>query len=604
MLDFIKSELLRFRPWAIAYAALHLVVLAFLTRVVDLAQQPLFAYQVFAAVYVASGVLLGAYQMGVYRKPNAWLNLLHRPLPHRRLALALMLAAALLLMLGVLLPILVAAGWQEAMTARVLDTRHLWLALSAWLLSVCGYLAGGYAMLANRRYATASFILLVALALFAAQGLAAIAVQVAVLAWLAWMLLASFKPDLAAHPRSGAGVLAVALPLQLTVWFALALLGFGFEIAWIMQGTHPNNLPVPRVGSSKEVDSAEGPQAMILGLQGSRVPEAALWREQAAISDVYTTGAGLDDLPVRNELTNVAPMEFDDELRRVRWVFSHDDMRFHGYGLADPRAVGTLGLEGQGPFPLPPLPLGKDRLVTREAVYAYDEEQGRIVARLRAPAGEQLVGVDRAGERLALVTQRAVYYYDARDLDTIEGLLTPRLRVPIPGRVGRLARIDTLELLDGVLVSFTFTRDDFHGEGAPYQALVRVDEAGRAGEVSRRVLDPGYSPYYLYSSWYLSPALHALKKHAVRLFAGYRPEFDLPARAMPRGVYLLAGLLALASILLAAWRLRRIEATGATRLAWIAACGLVGLPALLALWLLYPARESLEDLELAAPAAA
>ena len=38
MHDYIKAELLRFRAWAIGYAALHLVVLGFLTRVVDLAQ--------------------------------------------------------------------------------------------------------------------------------------------------------------------------------------------------------------------------------------------------------------------------------------------------------------------------------------------------------------------------------------------------------------------------------------------------------------------------------------------------------------------------------------------------------------------------------------
>ena len=86
MLDFFKAELLRYRAWTIAYFALHLAVLGFMTRIVDLAQQPEFVYQVFAAVYALSGLLLGAYQMGSYRKPNAWLNLLHRPVPRHRIA--------------------------------------------------------------------------------------------------------------------------------------------------------------------------------------------------------------------------------------------------------------------------------------------------------------------------------------------------------------------------------------------------------------------------------------------------------------------------------------------------------------------------------------
>src|SRR6478752_5441956 len=107
MFDYLKAELLRFRAWALAYFLLHLAVLGFMTRVVDLAQQPKFVYQVFAAAYALSGLLLGAYQMGSYRKPNAWLNLLHRPVPGIRIAGGLMLAAATLLAVAVLLPMLI-----------------------------------------------------------------------------------------------------------------------------------------------------------------------------------------------------------------------------------------------------------------------------------------------------------------------------------------------------------------------------------------------------------------------------------------------------------------------------------------------------------------
>ena len=79
MKDLFKAELLRFRTWAIAAAAINVAVLGFMTRLVDLAQQPKLVYQVFALVYAVAGVLLGLYQMGTYRRPNHWLNLLHRP---------------------------------------------------------------------------------------------------------------------------------------------------------------------------------------------------------------------------------------------------------------------------------------------------------------------------------------------------------------------------------------------------------------------------------------------------------------------------------------------------------------------------------------------
>src|SRR5687768_17561482 len=115
MWDLFKAEMLRFRSWATAYAALQVIVLGFMTRVVDLAQQPELVYEVLGAVYGLTGVLLGLYQIGGYRRPNTWLNLLHRPMPHWQVAAALFGAGAALLTIAVLLPLLLIAGWQEFM---------------------------------------------------------------------------------------------------------------------------------------------------------------------------------------------------------------------------------------------------------------------------------------------------------------------------------------------------------------------------------------------------------------------------------------------------------------------------------------------------------
>jgi len=601
MLDYFKAELLRFRAWAIAYFALHLAVLGFLTRVVDLAQQPKFAYQVFAAVYALSGLLLGAYQMGSYRRPNAWLQLLHRPVSRQRLAGGLMLAAAALLLVGVLLPLLAIAGWQEAMTARPLDSRHLWLALSAWLVSVCGYLAGAYALVANRRYSVAGGILLAGLCFASASGLAAIAVQLLVLAWLVAMVLVAFQPDACAPPRTAAGLAVVGAPLHLSMWFALLLLAFGAELVWIMQGTHPNNLPVDVAGSAKEADNAESRALMIAGLRASPAPQAALWADQAMVSQVYRTGPGLPELPVRGELMNPAPLEFDDKARGLRWVFSHEDMRFHGLRLSDQRAAGTLGLDGQQAFAQPPLPVDEDLLVARGALYRFDAESERIRLRARLPAGETILGLDRVGDRIALLSQHALYLYDARDLGDDTRELRPRLRVATPGKVGNLTRVDLMELLDGVLVSFSFTRGRHNGQGVPHQIVLRVDEHGRATPVATRALSSGYGPVYIYNSWYTSPVLYAVQKRATALFAGERPQDEVAAPPVPATAWAIAAVLALASLGLAAWRSGRVGLSRRARAAWILAAGLLGLPALLALWLLYPRRERPDHL---APAAA
>ena len=159
MIDLFKGELLRFRLWAIVAFVANLVVLGFLSRMVDMAQQPIFVYQIFAAVYALAGALLGLYQMGSYRKPNQWLSLLHRPLHRLRIAGALGGASVVLLLAAVAVPIALVCLYQDTMTARVVDTRHWLLPVAGWLIAVSGYLAGAYAMVANRRYSFAAFLL-------------------------------------------------------------------------------------------------------------------------------------------------------------------------------------------------------------------------------------------------------------------------------------------------------------------------------------------------------------------------------------------------------------------------------------------------------------
>jgi hypothetical protein len=454
MIDLFKAELMRFRWWAAGCAALQLVVLGFLTRVVDLAQQPLLVYRVFAAVYAAAGLLLGLLpDRRDIAGPTPWLNLLHRPLAPSRIAIALLGAGAALLAAGRVVALARHRGVAgEHDRAR---RRHAAPAVDrfGWIVSVCGYLTGAYLMLADKRqgYCAAVFLLLIVFS--QATGFGAIAIQGLSFAWLLAMVLVAFKPDLGTPARGATRTLITAAPMTMMMWFALVMVGFGVEFLWIAQGSHPNNVAVPNVDGEKEIEVLDGKDLFVKGLRSSTDPEAPLWREQAAIADIDGLFPGLARRPHGNQLTNIAPMEFDDTERRVRWVFSHDTMHFEGYSLVDKRAVGTLGMAGDAPFPAPVLPVGDKLLVDRSTVYQYDQDANLVLPRARLPDGEAITGYGKAGDDFVLVGERALYFFDGRALDGSDGLLTPRLRVPVPGRIGDIQRIDAMELLDGWLLS-------------------------------------------------------------------------------------------------------------------------------------------------------
>lgn len=594
MIDLFKGELLRFRLWTAVAGVINLVVLGFLSRMVDMAQQPVIVYQIFGAVYAVAGILLGLYQMGSYRKPNQWLNLLHRPLHRLQIAGGLSAASVVLLLAAIALPIVLICFYQGTLTARVVDLRHWLLPVAAWLIAVSGYLAGAYAMVGNRRYSFAAFLLPNLFLYAQASGVAMLGVQLVVIAFLATMLAIAFKPDPTAPSRNPLATLVIALPVQLGAYFLVWMLGFGIELFWTVSGTHPLNMPTPPKGGSIEADRVDGKGILLLGIEGSREPETALWREQIALSDVVTTYP-LRKLPVQGSMTNLSPMELGDEENNLWLVYSHDRARFVTRGLRDQRRIGEMGVgEEQAAFPDPTMPFGATYLYNAQAAYQYDGEQQRMFERIRLPAGEVMASPpEPAGDNLLALSDRAAYFYSGREATNGLDRLPPLMRVPMPGPVGNLSRMDVVELLDGYLVSYTYTWGVWSGElQHPYQQVLRVDGKGQAREVARRVISIDLPSAYTNRNTWLSPVLRAICLGAQDLFAAKDPLRAKP-EAMPAPVRWLAGACCLLSLLGAVWLTGQQVHSTRARWGWVLLCGVIGLPALASLWLMVPRRETL-----------
>jgi hypothetical protein len=238
------------------------------------------------------------------------------------------------------------------------------------------------------------------------------------------------------------------------------------------------------------------------------------------------------------------------------------------------------------------LPEGDGALVAGNVLYQYVSEHQRILPRISLPAGEILTGTTPIGENFAAISHRALYFFDGRQIVENEGLLTPRHRIPIPGSVGDLSKLELIELVDGYLLSFSFTWNSYNLFGAPpYQTVLWVDDAGHIKTVARRAISQDYPALYRYKAWWPSPVMYTLREGVLNLFADTDPLQATMQPPVPRNMWVLAIALMLLSLFAALWVSRRKGLSMAARGVWVLVCGLVGLPALICLWLLFPESE-------------
>jgi hypothetical protein len=609
MKDLFKSEVMRYRGWALALAGVHLAVAAFMNRLVDLMQQPLLVYRYFAMIYVLLGLLFGLYQMGGYRKPNQWLYLLHRPLSSTRVCLALFSASALLLFVVIVLPLLLTIGGADAGTARTVDLRHYLLPVAAFGIAFACYLAGVFAMLAPTRLAAVALVLPAMAFITEANGFTVLLMLGATIAWLAFAATRTFKPDrstFASKPlaATATGALFVVGLYVVLLW----TVKFGFEFGLMALGTHPLNGPAP-MGGYIETTRVKGNELLRAGLGDGRDAATNLLREQVGIAEVFGLGPTLAEFPVRNQLTNIMPLEFDDEIANTRWTFSHDAMLFHGLDLRSRRSQGWLGTQGRitgAPsaalrFDSPPLVIDNKYLVTRDRFYQYEPERGLLHMRAQLPSGEVFASApQKAGRNVVVLSNRALYFYDAAALSRETALVTPSRRLALPGDLADLGFVNLAELLDGYLVSFVYGRQVQDGGNAARQLSYRVDDDGGAAVLlHERALGADFTPLFRYKAMVLSPLLYTLNRRLQTAFSAGNPLASPPpalaASTTPMSVWISIGLLTVLSLGLAWPRLRQPELGNRQRLAWLFACALIGLPALLACLVMVPRRERMPE---------
>jgi hypothetical protein len=162
----------------------------------------------------------------------------------------------------------------------------------------------------------------------------------------------------------------------------------------------------------------------------------------------------------------------------------------------------------------------------------------------------------------------------------------------MPGKMGDLRNLDLIKLDEGYLAAFVYSARSASPVGTvPFQILLRTHADGRIETINRRALRFDYPALFRYRAWWISPALYAVRAAARDLFAPPLPLDVTDPAPIPRSMWWLAAALSLLSLAAAAWRTAGTSLSPPARLAWLAACGLMGLPALASLWLMVPIAE-------------
>lgn len=602
MKDLMLAELRRFLRPAMIFAGAHLLLLLFANRMVNLLQQPYLESQVWLALAILAGLALALVQVGGYRRPAAWMWLLHRPLSPSRIFAALVLAASALLTLALLLPQLVLVAGLDLFSSRVVDLRHYAGVLLLWCYALIAWLAGCHAVLSRYRLAIA----VLALPLF--LGLHLVSVHVlwipvlACLLWLCVVALHSVRADRVAPPRSLAALMLTALPLQIGF---LLLLFAGVQTAFvtggILLGTDPLNSREAPAGGLIEVLRASAAESLDLGLAISIDPRAQAWREQLPLLQTVELGVHLQRYPRRQQFSNLQlPSAFADSERGLWWTFSHDRMRFIGRDEAGQRIEqewGRSGIADAHAFDEVPIPLDDERLLTRDALLDIDSRRQQLHPRLQLDPGEHFISVPEHafGRTLVLSSQRLQAFRPDREALSAHAPLQLEWSLPLPRGSAQLQSVQLAQLMDGWLVSFVY--DDGHRQlglsqisvvRQPWQQVQWIDSQGAAEVVAERAITRDYPAIYQHAGW-LSPLLLGLIEWPESVLdKGLTRPIESEWLPPSTPLRVLAAVLLLGSALLAGLWLRGSGVSTARKRFWLLSCLVLGLPALLSLVCLEP----------------
>lgn len=595
MLELMKAELRHYRNAAWIFASVSFLVDYLMSRINNFIGSHWLIHAVAMALFVSTGMALAVFQFGWHRKPARWLWLLHRPLTRLQTFMALQLAAIILALLAVLVPLELALLASKAERTNLIETRHFLGAVHLSLFSLLGWQVASYTMLAKHRGASLVVFLPVMLAgLYFASAYALFVPMLLCLVVMGYAVFSVFRPERrCSHEQPGAMAWA-AIPLMACTYFVIVSAAtIAFNIGF--SATRMSATAV-RDGFLEASITAWDGKLVGTELTRSNDARAALWRSQLNPAKARQFYPDMPRYPKTDQPTNPGISAIFG--RNVLWTYSHDRRRFVAQdgkiGTTEESSLGPYGISDMTPFAQPAVSFtfskGLNFVYDAQHLYLLDQNSFAMQTLLELRGEEKIASLPEVDNtRLTIVTNNRIVEYA---WPATGGKLKERFSIPLPGPYSDLSLAQAVDVADGQLVSLLFGAQQENG-AVNSKVTTYFIQDGKVETVHQRTLAEEVGFLYAHKDFWISPAWFALFElprvlldSGKVLDVGYTMDSMKLMMPRPASAQLLAGGLLLGSALLAWMWLRKERISASYKAAWVVACLFIGPPALLSLLML------------------
>ena len=568
MLELTKSEINRYRKWALLAFVLLLCVHAYIARL-----KPYLAFDnaqhfLGTLLLVSLAFAFGLIQCLLHKRKSHWTYLVHRPLSIRKIYLSLYAAGLIIVVFVVAIPILLIVIGLDMFSTTVVDTRHYLYVLLLTLQCKVGFQIGQLvAINVNKGLSVFLFLIVIASMPTPANNIALLGPISLISGAMLYFNLRSFKPDVENHVNSPVYKALCGFCMSLSILLILPTsLNIAYQISRVFNQAIENQDSDIKTYIQYAMSDKE--TAINFLLDKSNYADKEQLKTQLSLTDPDIIRLFSFSLPtnrIGQQHGEDISDQFEDKTNNTIWQFSHDSRLIEGRDKINGNPRGAIGINGfiehiesasqDDFFSEVPQLLSNRLIMTR--THLYQADYANQILKLLHALNENdvyVTGPRQFNDEVFLISTKKLFVFDNNSIFGNENMVDAKYAVdhlrPLSGQGHIIARYAL-----GQHDALVFLGDSLFGFDTPGVALMLVNKQGEETLISRHPFVEHDKPTWIrHAGYLLSPfmeiglgtALHALN---VKTPSTTFDRIDESSK-YPQQLMLVAGILGTISALL------------------------------------------------------